>query len=54
VAKDRTHQGLYARAAILDKIEELHDRLIAEERHRTDSGERIPLDEMMRRYASDM
>jgi RHH-type rel operon transcriptional repressor/antitoxin RelB len=47
-------KSYYAREAILEKIEEMEDRYLAEERHRTDSGERIPLDEMMRRYAADV
>lgn len=44
----------YAREAIVEKIEELEDRLLAEERVRTDSGERIPLSEIMKKYASDL
>jgi RHH-type rel operon transcriptional repressor/antitoxin RelB len=47
-------KSYYAREAILEKIEEMEDRYLAEERNRTDSGERIPLDEMLRRYASDV
>ena len=47
-------KSYYAREAILEKIEEMEDRYLAEERHRADSGERIPLDEMMRRYAADV
>ena len=47
-------KSYYAREAILEKIEEMEDRYLAEERHRTDSDERIPLDEMMRRYAADV
>jgi RHH-type rel operon transcriptional repressor/antitoxin RelB len=47
-------KSYYAREAILEKIEEMEDRYLAEERNRTDSGERIPLDEMLRRYAADV
>ena len=47
-------KSFYAREAILEKIEEMEDRYLAERRNRTDSGERIPLDDMMRRYAADL
>jgi RHH-type rel operon transcriptional repressor/antitoxin RelB len=47
-------KSYYAREAILEKIEEMEDRYLAEERNRTDSGERTPLDEMLRRYAADV
>ena len=44
----------YAREAIVEKIEEIEDRVLAEQRHSTDSGERIPLSDMLRKYASDL
>jgi len=47
-------KSFYAREAILEKIEELEDRYLAEERVRTDSGERLSLDELMTRYADDL
>ena len=47
-------KSYYAREAILEKIEDLEDRYMAEERHRTDSGERIPLATLMERYATDL
>jgi len=47
-------KSYYARLAIVEKIEELEDVFLAEERHRTDSGQRIPLAEMMAKYAGDL
>ncbi len=44
----------YAREAIVEKIEELEDRVLAEQRNAGDSGERIPLSDMMKKYASDL
>lgn len=44
----------YAREAIVEKIEELEDQVLAEQRNATDSGERIPLAEMMKKYAADL
>jgi RHH-type rel operon transcriptional repressor/antitoxin RelB len=47
-------KSFYAREAILEHIEDLEDAYLAEERNRTDSGERISLEEMMERYAADL
>jgi len=47
-------KSFYAREAIIEHIEELEDVFLAEERNRTDSGERISLEEMMERYAADL
>jgi len=47
-------KSFYAREAITEHLDDLEDAYLAEERHRTDSGERIPLDEMLRRYADDL
>jgi len=46
-------KSFYARQAIIEHIEDLEDVYLAEERHRADSGERIPLEEMMKKYADD-
>jgi RHH-type rel operon transcriptional repressor/antitoxin RelB len=47
-------KSFYAREAILEHIEDLEDAYIAEERVRTDMGERISLEEMARKYADDL
>ena len=47
-------KSFYAREAILEQIEDLEDAYIAEERVRTDMGERISLEEMARKYADDL
>jgi RHH-type rel operon transcriptional repressor/antitoxin RelB len=47
-------KSFYAREAILEHIEDLEDAYLAEERNRTDSGERISLEEMMEKYAADL
>ncbi|HVX73882.1 MAG TPA: DUF6290 family protein, partial [Devosia sp.] len=47
-------KSFYAREAILEHIEDLEDAYIAEERIRTDTGERISLEEMMEKYADDL
>lgn len=47
-------KSFYAREAILEHIEDLEDAYIAEERIRTDTGERISLEEMMKKYADDL
>ena len=47
-------KSFYAREAILEHIEDLEDAYIAEERVRTDMGERISLEEMMEKYADDL
>jgi len=47
-------KSFYAREAILEHIGDLEDAYIAEERIRTDTGERISLEEMMKKYADDL
>lgn len=47
-------KSFYAREAIIEHLEDLEDAYLAEERHRTDSGERIALEEMMEKYAADL
>jgi RHH-type rel operon transcriptional repressor/antitoxin RelB len=47
-------KSFYAREAIVEHIEDLEDAYLAEERHRTDSGKRISLEEMMEKYAGDL
>lgn len=47
-------KSFYAREAIIEHIEDLEDAYIAEERLRTDTGERISLEEMMEKYAGDL
>ncbi len=47
-------KSFYAREAIIEHIEDLEDAYLAEERIRTDSGERISLEEMMTKYADDL
>ncbi len=47
-------KSFYAREAIVEHIDDLEDAFLAEERHRTDSGERIPLEVLMSRYADDL
>lgn len=47
-------KSFYAREAILEHLEDLEDAYIAEERIRTDTGERISLEEMMEKYADDL
>lgn len=47
-------KSFYAREAILEHIEDLEDAYIAEERIRSDTGERISLEEMMEKYADDL
>ena len=47
-------KSFYAREAILEHIEDLEDAYLAEERIRTDTGERISLEEMMKKYADDL
>lgn len=43
-----------AREAIAEKVEELEDRLLAEQRHAQDSGVRIPLAELLDKYSADL
>lgn len=40
----------FARRAILDRMEDTEDRLLAEERLRTSDGETVSLDEVMAKY----
>ena len=47
-------KSFYAREAITEHLDDLEDAYLAEERHKSDSGERISLDEMLRRYAEDL
>ena len=47
-------KSFYARQAIVEHIDDLEDAYLAEERHRSDSGDRIPLEDMLRRYADDL
>ena len=47
-------KSFYAREAIIAHLEDLEDAYLAEQRHRTDSGKRISLDEMMEKYAVDL
>jgi RHH-type rel operon transcriptional repressor/antitoxin RelB len=47
-------KSFYAREAILEHIEDLEDAYLAEKRNRTAGEERIPLDEIMRKYADDL
>lgn len=47
-------KSYYAREAIIEHIGDLEDAYLAEERHRSDSGERIALETMMERYAADL
>ena len=47
-------KSFYAREAIIEHIEDLEDYYIAEERIRTDSGERISLEDVMAEFADDL
>lgn len=47
-------KSFYAREAIIEHLEDLEDAYIAEERIRTDTGERISLEDMMKKYADDL
>lgn len=47
-------KSFYAREAILEHLEDLEDAYIAEERIRSDTGERISLEAMMEKYADDL
>jgi RHH-type rel operon transcriptional repressor/antitoxin RelB len=47
-------KSYYAREAILEKLEDLEDYYIAEERIRTDSGERVSLADVMAEFADDL
>ena len=47
-------KSFYAREAILEHLEDLEDAYVAAERVRTDTGERISLEEIMEQYADDL
>lgn len=47
-------KSYYARLAIIEKLEDLEDIFLAEERLRNDTGERIPLEQVMAEYADDL
>ncbi len=47
-------KSFYAREAIIEHLDDLEDAYLAEERNRTDSGERVSLEEMMEKYAADL
>ena len=47
-------KSFYAREAIIEHLDDLEDAYLAEERNRTDSGERVSLEEMMEKYAVDL
>jgi RHH-type transcriptional regulator, rel operon repressor / antitoxin RelB len=47
-------KSYYARQAILEHIEDLEDAYLADERIRTDTGERISLEDVMAEFANDL
>ena len=47
-------KSFYAREAILEHIEELEDFYLAEERLRTDTGERVSLEQVMAEFSDDL
>ncbi|MCB9994322.1 MAG: TraY domain-containing protein [Hyphomicrobiaceae bacterium] len=47
-------KSFYARQAIVEKIEDLEDIYLADERMRTDTGERISLEEIKAEFAEDL
>jgi RHH-type rel operon transcriptional repressor/antitoxin RelB len=47
-------KSFYAREAIIEHIEDLEDTYLAEERIRTDSGQRISLEQLMDEFAEDL
>ena len=47
-------KSYYAREAIIEHLEDLEDIHLVEERVRTDTGERISLEEIMEKYADDL
>jgi RHH-type rel operon transcriptional repressor/antitoxin RelB len=47
-------KSFYAQQAIVEHIDDLEDVYLAEERHQSDNGERISLEEMQKRYADDL
>jgi predicted DNA-binding protein len=44
----------FARRAILDRMEDTEDYLLAEERLRTSTGETVPLEEVMKEFSDDL
>ncbi|MBU1176677.1 MAG: ribbon-helix-helix protein, CopG family [Alphaproteobacteria bacterium] len=47
-------KSYYARLAIIEKLDDLEDYFLAEERLRNDTGERIPLEQVMAESAIDI
>jgi RHH-type rel operon transcriptional repressor/antitoxin RelB len=47
-------KSFYAREAIVEHMDDLEDAYLASERHKTDTGERKALDDMLARYADDV
>lgn len=47
-------KSFYAREAILQHLEDIEDAYIADERIRTDTGERISLEDVMAEFADDL
>jgi RHH-type transcriptional regulator, rel operon repressor / antitoxin RelB len=47
-------KSYYAREAILVHIEDLEDAYLADQRIRSDTGERISLEDVMAEYADDL
>lgn len=47
-------KSFYAREALIGHIEDLEDYYLAESRVRTESGERIPLEDVMAEFANDV
>ncbi len=47
-------KSYYARLAIVEKLEDLEDYFLAEERMRNDTGERIPLEGVMAEFTVDI
>ena len=47
-------KSFYAREAIVEHIEDLEDYYLAESRIRTESGERIALEDVMAEFADDL
>lgn len=47
-------KSYYAREAILEHLEDIEDAYLADERIRTDTGERISLEDVMAEFADDL
>jgi RHH-type rel operon transcriptional repressor/antitoxin RelB len=47
-------KSFYAREAILEHLEDIEDAYLADERIRTDTGERISLEDVMAEFADDL